>query len=125
MDNKNMKYLSGAFGILASLFFVVYLFQWAHSILTGVLYTSIALLGYALASYLLIGKTTSNVVRMVPLAYLVVGLSLIYVVVVLAGGSNTFLYLALATALIAGISFFSSSYAAGISHGTKRAVKIH
>lgn len=120
-----MKYLSGAFGILASLFFVVYLFQWAHTILTGVLYTSIALLAYALASYLLIGKTTSNVVRMVPLAYLVVGLSLIYVVVVLAGGSNTFLYLALTTALIAGISFFSSSYATGISHGAKRAVKIH
>ncbi|MGC8574620.1 MAG: hypothetical protein ACP5RG_04205 [Thermoplasmata archaeon] len=125
MDNRNMKYLSGAFGILASLFFVVYLFQWAHTILTGVLYTSIALLAYALASYLLIGKTTSNVVRMVPLAYLVVGLSLIYVVVVLAGGSNTFLYLALTTALIAGISFFSSSYATGISHGAKRAVKIH
>ncbi|MGC8546470.1 MAG: hypothetical protein ACP5MU_02295 [Thermoplasmata archaeon] len=125
MDNRNMKYLSGAFGILASLFFVVYLFQWAHTILTGVLYTSIALLAYALASYLLIGKTTSNVVRMVPLAYLVVGLSLVYVVVVLAGGSNTFLYLALTTALIAGISFFSSSYATGISHGAKRAVKIH
>lgn len=120
-----MRYLSGIFGILASLFFLVYLFQWTHNLITGMLYTSLTLLAYALASYLLIGKTANSYARMVPLAYLVVGLSLIYVIVVLAGGKNTFLYLALATALIAGISFFSSSYATGFSHGTKRAVKIH
>lgn len=120
-----MKYLSGVFGIIASMFFLVYLFQWAHYILTGVLYTSLTLLGYALASYLLIGKTNNNVARMIPVAYLVVGLSLIYVVVILAGGNNTFLYLALTTALIAGISYFSSSYATGISHGSRKMVKIH
>ncbi len=124
-NNRNMKVMSGILGIIASLFFLVFLYQWAHVVIRAMLYISVALLALALASYLIIGNADNGVARLIPVSYLVVGLALVYAVVILAGGANTFLYLSLATAMIAGISFFSSSYATGYSHSTKKALKIH
>ena len=120
-----MKVMSGILGIIASMFFLVFLYQWAHVVVRAMLFISVGLLALALASYLIIGNTGNGLARLIPVSYLIVGLALIYAVVILAGGANTFLYLSLATAMIAGISFFSSSYATGYSHSTKKALKIH
>lgn len=126
MEKKNFRLASGLFGLLASLLLVVYLFQTAHGILQSVLYTSFAFLAYSLASYLLLSNSTNKTVRVVPFVYLGAGLAMVYAVVVLAGGHNMFLYLAITTAVIAAISYLYAMYATGYHRNVnKLGLKTH
>ncbi|MGC8645193.1 MAG: hypothetical protein ACP5UO_02850 [Thermoplasmata archaeon] len=126
MDKKSFRIASGLLGLLASLLFVLYVFQIAHSVLQGVLYTSFALLAYALASYLLLSNSQHRVVRAVPFVYLGAGLAMIYAVEIIIGGSRLFLYLALTTALIAAISYLYAAYSTNYSRsGSKLGLKAH
>lgn len=120
MENKGFRIASGVFGFLASVLFVVYVFQTAHTLISAVLYTSFALLAYSLVSYLLLSRTTSRTLKAVPLVYLGSGLALIYLVVALSGGSNTFLYLALTTALLAAISYFYAFYSSSYGRNSRK-----
>jgi hypothetical protein len=126
MESRNFKTASGIFGFVASVLFVVYLFQVTHGLITSVLYTSFALLAYALASYLILGKAVNRITKAIPFIYLGAGLALIYVVVSLAGGSNTFLYLALTTGGIAAISYFYATYSSSYGRSTRKlSLKTH
>jgi hypothetical protein len=126
MEKKGFRLVSGLFGLLASLLFVVYVFQIAHGILNAVLYTSFAFLAYSLISYLLLSNSVNKVIRTVPFVYLGAGLAMIYAVVVLVGGSRMFLYLALTTAVIAAISYLYAAYATGYRKSTsKLGLKTH
>jgi hypothetical protein len=126
MEKKNFRIASGLLGLLASLLFVLYVFQIAHSFLQGVLYTSFALLAYALASYLILSSSPNRAVRTVPFVYLGAGLAMIYAVEIILGGSRLFLYLALTTALIAAISYLYAAYSSSYSKASSRlGVKTH
>ena len=126
MEKKEFRLASGLFGLLASILLVVYLFQAAHGTMRAVLYTSFALLAYSLASYLLLSNSANKTVRVIPFVYLGAGLAMVYAVVVLAGGSNMFLYLAVTTAVIAGISYLYATYATGYHRNvSKLGLKTH
>ncbi len=126
MEKKNFRLASGLFGLLASLLLVVYIFQIAHGILQSVLYTSFAFLAYSLASYLLLSNSANKTVRVIPFVYLGAGLAMVYAVVVLAGGHNMFLYLAITTAVIAAISYLYAMYATGYHRNvSKLGLKTH
>lgn len=126
MDKKVFRWSSGFFGLLASLLFVAWVFQTTHTATLAVLYTSFAFLAYALASYLLLNNSANKYVRLVPVVYLGFGLAMVYAVVVLAGGSRTFLYLAVTTAVIAAISYFYAAYATGYGRTTSNlGIKSH
>ncbi len=126
MENKVFRLASGLFGLLASLLLVVYISQAAHGILQAVLYTSFALLAYSLASYLLLSNSAIKIVRAVPFIYLAAGLAMLYMVVVLAGGHNMFLYLAVTTGVIAAISYLYAAYANGYHRNvSKLGLKTH
>ena len=126
MEKKGFRLASGLFGLLASILLVVYLFQAAHGTMQAVLFTSFALLAYSLASYLLLSNSANKTVRVIPFVYLGAGLAMIYAVVVLVGGSNMFLYLAVTTAVIAGISYLYAAYATGYHRNvSKLGLKTH
>ncbi len=126
MENKVFRLASGLFGLLASLLLVVYISQTAHGILQAVLYTSFALLAYSLASYLLLSNSANKMVRAIPFVYLGAGLAMVYTVVVLAGGHNMFLYLAVTTGVIAAISYLYAAYASGYHRNvSKLGLKTH
>lgn len=126
MEKKEFRLASGLFGLLASLLLVVYISQTAHGILQAVLYTSFALLAYSLASYLLLSNSAIKIVRAVPFIYLAAGLAMVYTVVVLAGGHNMFLYLAVTTGVIAAISYLYAAYANGYHRNvSKLGLKTH
>ena len=126
MEKKVFRLVSGLFGFLASILLVVYVFQVTNAILQAVLYTSFAFLAYSLASYLLLSNSPNKVVRVIPFIYLGAGLAMVYAVVVLAGGHNMFLYLAVTTAVIAAISYIYASYAAGYHRNvSKLGLKAH
>ncbi len=126
MEKKGFRLTSGLFGFAASLLLIVYIFQVTHGILQSVLYTAFAFLAYSLASYLLLSNSGNRVVKLIPFVYLGAGLSMVYAVVVLAGGHNMFLYLAVTTAAIAGISYLYATYAANYHRSvSKLGVKAH
>lgn len=120
MEKKGFRLASGLFGLLASVLFVVYVFQIASGTLQAVLYTSFAFLAYALVSYLLLSSSASKVVRAVPFVYLGAGLAMVYVVVILVGGQRMFLYLAVTTAAIAAISYLYAAYSVGYHRSTSK-----
>lgn len=126
MDKKAFKWSSGFFGLLASALFVVWVFQIAHSTILAVFYTALAFFAYSVSSYLLLSKSTSKYIRVVPFVYLGTALAMVYTVVVLAGGARTFLYLAVTTALIAAISYFYAAYSTGYGRSSsKLGIKSH
>ncbi|MEM0141105.1 MAG: hypothetical protein QXN66_03600 [Thermoplasmatales archaeon] len=126
MDKKSFRLASGLLGFLASILFVLYVFQLSHTVLQGILYTSFALLAYALASYLALYNSQNRYVRLVPFVYLGAGLAMIYAVEIVIGGHRMFLYLALTTALIAAISYLYAAYSAGYGRASsKLGVKAH
>lgn len=120
MENKSFRTISGIFGLVASILFVVYIYQTAQTIVIALLYTSFALLAYSLVSYFLLFKTSSKVLKAVPFVYMGFGLALIYLVVMLSGGQNTFLYLTLTTGLIAAISYFYAMFSSGYEKSSRK-----
>ncbi|MEM4778449.1 MAG: hypothetical protein QW062_03305 [Thermoplasmatales archaeon] len=126
MDKKNFKLVSGILGFLASILFILYIFQLAHTLLQAILYTSFALLAYSLASYLALYSSQNRYVGIVPFIYLGAGLAVIYAVEIIVGGSRMFLYLAATTAAIAAISYLYALYSASYGRtSSKLGVKAH
>jgi|GEM_PF-1265999 hypothetical protein len=116
--NSNIKVVSGVLAFLASVFLLVYVFQISKGITSAVLYIGITLLAFALVSYIVGFVTSSSNLKYFQLTYLITGLSMMYAEVMLSGGKNTFLYLAIFTALIAGLVYLAASY--GLTTGAPR-----
>ncbi|MEM0127680.1 MAG: hypothetical protein QXO03_01150 [Thermoplasmatales archaeon] len=126
MEKKYFRLVSGILGFLASVLFILYIFQFAHTLLQAILYTSFALLAYSLASYLALYSSQNRYVRIVPFIYLGAGLAVIYAVEIIVGGSRMFLYLAATTAVIAAISYLYALYSASYGRtSSKLGVKAH
>ncbi len=123
--NNNMKIASGIIAFFASVFLLVYVYQMSHGLLNAILYVGVTLLGFALATFI-VGFISKNVaVKYLQVAYLVGGLAMIYSEVMLSGGKNTFLYLAIFTAFIAALMYVASSYGFGFTNPRKTGIRAH
>lgn len=122
---NNIRIVSGLLAFLASLFLLAYVFQISKGISTAILYLGITLLAFALVSYLIGFLSSNSAIKYFQVTYLVAGLSMMYAEVMLSGGKNTFLYLAVFTAIISGLIYAASAYGFGVSTPRRTGVRVH